>query len=95
MQDNSLSGDLLKLEVGSRAIFMPLTATAESGVEGKENVWLSYADFSDYFYEEGMRYLFLETETGVSYAEEVYEISGESTVTLEDVAEYIRNMISE
>ena len=92
---NSMSGDLLKLEVGSRAIFMPITATAEKGEAGREKVWLSYADFADYFYEEGMRYLFLETETGVSYAEEVYEISGESTVTLEDVAEYIRNVISE
>lgn len=91
---NSLSGDLIKLEVGSRAIFMPITATAEKGEAGREKVWLSYADFADYYYEEGMRYLFLETEDGVSYAGAVYEIAHEGDITLEDVGDYLRDILS-
>ncbi len=94
IQDSSISEDLTMLEVGSRAVFMPKTASEESG-KGKDSVWLCYADFADYYFSEGMRYLFLETEVGVSYAEDVYDISGEGAVTLERVVKYIREMISE
>ena len=89
---NSINGDLDKLEVGSRAIFMPRKATKETGI-GTNDVWLSYADFAEYYFSEGMRFLFLETEDGVSYAKDVYEIESEGKLTLEDVAEYIREMI--
>lgn len=92
---NSLVGDLMKLEIGSSAIFMPMTATADTGL-GKQDVgeWLCYADFADYYFSEGMRYLFLATEDGVSYEEDVYEIPGEE-ITLVEVAEYIRKMLAE
>lgn len=91
---NSLMGDLEKLKVGSTAIFMPKTATSDTGL-GKqdEGEWLCYADFADYYFSEGKRYLFLETEDGISYEEDVYEIPGEN-ITLEDAAEYIRDMLA-
>ena len=90
---NSVSGDLDKLEVGSSAIFMPRTATESTGLGPKHlGEWLCYADYADYYFSEAIRYLFLETENGVSYAKDVYEIPGEM-VTLDDVAEYLRKML--
>lgn len=90
---NSVSGDLDKLEVGSNAIFMPRTATETTGL-GKKDLgeWLCYADFADYYFSEAIRYLFLETESGVSYEKNVYEIPDEN-ITLDDVAEYLRKML--
>ena len=65
---DSLVENLMKLEIGSNAIFMPKTATADTGL-GKQNAgeWLCYADFADYYFSEGMRYLFLETESKPSF----------------------------
>ena len=90
---NSVSGDLDKLEVGSNAIFMPRTATETTGL-GKKDLgeWLCYADFADYYFSEAIRYLFLETESGVSYEKNVYKIPDEN-ITLDDVAEYLRKML--
>ncbi len=92
---NSVSGDLDKLEVGSCAIFMPRTATETTGL-GKMDLgeWLCYADFADYYFSEAIRYLFLETENGVSYEKNVYEIPGEN-ITLDDVAEYLRKTLEQ
>ena len=91
---NSLVGDLMELEVDSTAIFMPMTATEDTGL-GKRDTgeWLCYADFADYYFSEGTRYLFLATEDGVKYEEDVYEIPGEE-ITLIEVAEYIRKMLN-
>lgn len=74
----SVGGDLAELEIGSEAIFMPRDVD-------------SY--YYDYYFSEGRRYLFLETEEGVSYATEVYQISGGNNVTLDDVAEYLRGLL--
>jgi hypothetical protein len=92
---NSVSGDLDKLAVGSSAIFMPRTATETTGL-GKKDLgeWLCYADVADYYFSEAERYLFLETESGVSYEKNVYEIPGEN-ITLDDVAEYLRKMLED
>lgn len=90
----SIIGDLDKLESGSRAIFMPYQTTEEIGA-GSGDVWLSYSDFSDYYFGEGMRFMFLETETGTSYETGVYEVPGGSEASLEDIAEYLREKISE
>lgn len=87
-----LVGDLDELKIGSRAIFMPRPATKDAG-EGKGDVWLGYGDFSDYYFSEGMRYLFLETETGTSYATSVYEAEGGRTAGLEEIAAYLRDML--
>lgn len=88
----SLLGDLDELKIGSRAIFMPRTATKDAG-EGKGDVWLGYGDFSDYYFSEGMRYLFLETETGTSYATGVYEAEGGRAASLEEIAAYLRSIL--
>lgn len=88
----SLLGDLDELTIGSRAIFMPRAVTVESG-EGTGDSWLSYMDFSDYYFSEGMRFLFLETETGTSYATSVYEAEGGRTASLEEIAAYLRDML--
>ncbi len=90
---SSVNGDLDKLESGSRAIFMPLKATTETRYSTKDEVWLCYADFAEYYSDAGVYSLFLETEDGVSYAKDLYEIESEGKVTLEDVAEYIREML--
>ena len=88
----SIIGDLEKLEIGSRAIFMPHKATKEAG-EGSGDAWLSYRDFADYYFSEGMRFLFLETESGISYATDVYDVSGGKEAGLEEVAEYLRGIL--
>ena len=88
----SLLGDLDELKIGSRAIFMPRPATKDAG-EGKGAVWLGYGDFSDYYFSEGMRYLFLETETGTSYATGVYEAEGGRAASLEEIAAYLRSVL--
>ena len=94
MITDSLSENLEKLEIGSRAIFMPDKATEDAGV-GNGEAWLGYSDFADYYFGEGMRFLFLETENGVSFETGVYNIPGGTDITLEKAAEYIRDMISE
>lgn len=90
---NSVAGGLDELTVGSEAIFMPYVATPESGWRS-ENVFFCYADVAELWFSEGERFLFLQTQDGVSYAEDVYDIphDGEQ-VSLEDVAEYIRGML--
>ena len=85
-------GDLEKLGIGSRAIFMPHKTTEEKGA-GNGDVWLSYLDFSDYYFGEGMRFLFLETESGTSYETSVYEVEGGNTASLEEIAEYLRGVL--
>lgn len=76
----SIIGDLEKLEIGSRAIFMPYKASEET---------------YDYYFSEGMRFLFLETENGISYATDVYEIESGVEASLEDVAAYLREMLEQ
>lgn len=102
--DNSIAGDLRNLEIGSEAIFMPYIATEEKGIPFGD-AFFSYADVADYYFSEGERFIFLNTEEGVSYETNVYDITGEgneveldnkiigNTVTLDDVSEYIRDML--
>ena len=92
----SLSGDLENLEVGSEAIFMPYVATPETGW-GSGDSYFCYADLAELYMDEGHRFLFLDTGDGVSYASEVYDIpasDGES-VTLDDVAAYLRGLLGQ
>ncbi len=85
-------GDLEKLEIGSRAIFMPRKTTEEKGA-GNGDVWMSYSDFADYYFGEGVRFLFLETENGTNYATDVYEVEGGNKASLEEIAEYLRGVL--
>lgn len=90
----SISGDLEHLAVGSEAIFMPYRATEETGWRSGDT-FFCYADLAELYFDEGIRFLFLDTGDGVSYAEEVYDIpaaDGE-TVTLDDVTAYLRSLL--
>ena len=92
----SVSGDLENLAVGSEAIFMPYVATHETGW-GSGDSYFCYADLAELYMDEGRRFLFLDTGDGVSYAPEVYDIpasNGES-VTLDDVAAYLRGLLGQ
>lgn len=93
VQAHSLSGDLDKLTVGSKAVFMPKKAEDSALSDAKSD----YSYYADYYYEEGARYLFLETEDGVSYAEEVYDVGadGAGAVGLSDVVTYLKALLGE
>ena len=90
----SISGDLENLEVGSEAVFMPYPATADTGWRSGED-WFCYADLAELYFDEGIRFLFLDTGDGVSYASDVYDIPASSgeTVTLDDVTAYLRGLL--
>lgn len=94
---NSIVGDLDKLEVGSRAVYIPVKATAETIYAGRtpggEAYDFCYADVADYFFSEGMRFLFLEGEDGVKYEKSVFKLPKGETVDLEDITAYIRDML--
>ncbi|MBQ8662249.1 MAG: hypothetical protein IJ471_00165 [Eubacterium sp.] len=74
--ESSIAGDLMRLETGDEAIFMPYI-----GEDGS------------YYYEEGTRFLFLQTEDGVSYATDVYDVPGDGEVTLDDVEAYLKKLL--
>ena len=90
----STAGALEELEIGSEAIFMPGIATADTGVASGDS-YFCYADVADFWFSEGVRFLFLETEEGLRYASDVYDLGvAPSEATLEDAAAYIRSMLS-
>ena len=90
----STAGALEELEIGSEAIFMPSIATADTGAASGDS-YFCYADVADFWFSEGVRFLFLETEEGLRYASDVYDLGVEpSEATLEDAAAYIRLMLS-
>ena len=89
----STAGDLEDLEVGSEAIFMPYAATADTGITSGDS-YFCYADVADFWFDEGIRFLFLQTAEGLSYASDVYGLGGDGgQVTLDDAAAYIREML--
>ena len=92
----SISGDLENLEVGSEAVFMPYIAAPDTGWRSGDS-YFCYADLAELYFDEGHRFLFLDTGDGVSYAAEVYDIpaaDGE-TVTLDDVTAYLRGLLEQ
>lgn len=92
----SISGDLENLEEGSEAVFMPYVATPDTGWSSGDD-YFCYADLAELYFDEGHRFLFLETGDGVSYASEVYDIPASSgeTVTLDDVTAYLRELLEQ
>lgn len=91
---STVSGYIEALENGAEAIFMAGYATADTGVGVKDD-FFSYADLGELYLSEGVRFLFVDTPTGVAYAEDIYpeiRTSGQE-VTLEDVEAYIRTML--
>ena len=90
----STAGALEELEIGSEAIFMPSIATADTGITSGDS-YFCYADVADFWFSEGVRFLFLQTEEGLRYASDVYDLGGDGgEVTLDDAAAYIRSMLS-
>lgn len=87
----SISGPLEKLEEGSDAVFMPIPATAETGVE-RGGSWFCYADLADFYLSEGLRFVFLDTGEGLDFERGVYEDIADAE-TLDEVTDYIRRML--
>lgn len=87
----SISGDLDKLEVGSDAVFMPYIAGGDTGwSSGKD--YFCYADLAELYFEEGIRFLFLDTGDGLSFDRSVYaDIAGAET--LDEVTDYLRENV--
>ena len=91
---NSTAGDLESLEVGSEAIFMPYAVTADTGITSGD-AYFCYADVAECWFDEGVRFLFLQTEEGLRYASDVYDLGVDpSEATLDDAAAYIRSMLA-
>lgn len=91
---SSTAGDLENLEVGSEAIFMPYAATADTGITSGD-AYFCYADVAECWFDEGIRFLFLQTEEGLRYASDVYDLGVDpSEATLDDAAAYIRSMLA-
>ena len=88
----STAGDLERLEEGSDAVFMPCRATADTGWRSGEN-YFCYADLAELYFDEGIRFLFLDTGEGLSFTRDVYtDIAGAET--LDEVVDYLRVAVS-
>lgn len=89
----SLSGDLERLKAGSEAIFMPCRTGRDTGWRSGES-YFCYADAADLYFEEGLRFLILDTGEGLSFAKDVYtDLDGAET--LDEAAEMIREALEE
>ena len=88
---NTLAGDLENLETGSDAVFMPYRADAGTGWRSGED-YFCYADLAELYFDEGIRFLFLDTGDGLSFDREVYTDIAEA-VTLEEVTDYLREAV--
>lgn len=90
----SLNGDLDRLEIGSQAVFMPQISTKDTGWRSTSNHqdYFCYADLSEFYFSEGRRFLFLNTEDGLSFAREVY-LDLNDAETLDDVMNYLRELL--
>ena len=90
----STAGELENLEIGSEAIFMPYAATADTGITSGD-AFFCYADVAQCWFDEGIRFLFLQTEEGLRYESDVYDLGADpSAATLDDAAAYIRSMLA-
>ena len=84
----STAGDLEKLEKGSDAVFMPYRVTVDTGWRSGED-YFCYADLAELYFGEGIRFLFLDTGEGLSFARDVYtDIAGAEM--LDEVVDYLR-----
>lgn len=87
----SISGDLDKLEVGSDAVFMPYIAGEDTGWRSGKD-YFCYADLAELYFEEGVRFLFLDTGDGLSFERNVYAgIAGAET--LDEVVDNLRENV--
>lgn len=87
----SVSGDLENLKVGSDAVFMPYRATADTGWNSGEN-YFCYADLAELYFDEGIRFLFLDTGDGLSFERDVYADIADAE-TLDEVMDYLQEHV--
>jgi hypothetical protein len=88
---NSLVGDLEKLKVGSDAVFMPCRTAQDTGEEVGGG-YFCYADLAELYFNEGIRYLFLDTGEGLSFERTVYGDIADAE-TLDEVVAYLRENV--
>ena len=87
----SISGNLERLEVGSDAVFMPYIAAADTGWSSGAD-YFCYADLAELYFEEGIRFLFLDTGDGLSFERNVYADIADAE-TLDEVMDYLRENV--
>lgn len=91
LSGSSLSGDLEKLQAGSDAVFMPRWAGPEAGWTARDG-FFAYGDLAELYFDEGIRFLFLDTGEGLSFDRAVYAgIAGAET--LDEVMDYLRENV--
>lgn len=91
LSGTSLSGDLEKLQADSDAIFMPRWASQETGWTAKDG-FFAYGDLAELYFDEGIRFLFLDTGEGLSFDRAVYADIADAE-TLDEVMDYLRENV--
>lgn len=89
----SISGALEDLDVGSDAIFMPIPTDQDAGWRAGDR-YFCYADLAEFYLSEGSRYVFADTENGLTFDRGTYEGIAEAE-TLDEIAAYIREQTGE
>lgn len=87
----SISGDLNKLEIGSDAVFMPYWSSPEAGWM-TEDGFFAYIDLAELYFDEGIRFLFLDTGDGLSFDRSAYADIADAE-TLDEVMDYLREHV--
>ena len=80
------------MRVGMKGIFMPFTYDEENSFYRRGDTTLYWKDIVDYGLLDGERYAFLETPTGIQYAEFAYP-SLEGATSLEEIESFIVKML--
>ncbi|WP_298030331.1 hypothetical protein [uncultured Dysosmobacter sp.] len=91
LSGSSVSGDLEKLQEGSDAVFMPRWAGQEAGWSAGDG-FFAYGDLAELYFEEGIRFLFLDTGKGLSFERTVYADIADAA-TLDEVMDYLRENV--
>lgn len=87
----STSGGLEDLEPGSDAVFMPDRTSPDTGWRSGED-YFCYADLAELYFDEGIRFLFLDTGDGLSFERDTYrDIAGAET--LDEVTAWLREKV--
>lgn len=89
---SSIVGDLENLKAGSDAVFMPYTATRETGWTAGSS-YFCYADLAELYFSEGIRFLFLDTGDGLSFERNVYSDIADAE-SLDEVMDWLRDQLA-
>jgi len=88
----STAGMLTELSIGQEGIFMPHAATEDTGVENDDG-FFCYADVADYYFTDGLRFLFLDTGEQLLFHQSTYPDLADSE-SLDDAGAYVEKMLS-